>query len=91
MDLIDLHKRVLLHYFATLDLSYKGRKKFYAIYDHYITDKNIRNYFHVPIRIFVIALIQDRLDEIRSFEKAKDYKKAKKTLPKKKKHHIRYV
>lgn len=91
MDLIDLHKRILLHYFATRDLSYKGRKKFYVIYDHYINYKNIRNYFHIPIKVFVIALIQDRLDEVRSFEKSKDYRKNKKTLPKKKKYNIRYV
>lgn len=90
-ELIDLHKKVLLHYFFTQDLSFKGRKKFYVIYDHYISYRNIRSYFHVPVQVFVVALLQDRLGEIRSFEHYKDYKKAKKTMPKKKKRNIKYV
>lgn len=63
-DLVDLHKRVLLDYLIREGLSYKGRKKFFIIYDHYISHKNIQNYFHVPCRIFVKALIKDKLDLI---------------------------
>ena len=63
-DLVDLHKRVLTDYLVREGLSFKGRKKFFYIYDHYINWKNIARYFYVPCKIFVKALIKDKLDLI---------------------------
>lgn len=75
MDLIDLHQRVLLHYFLSVGLSYKGRKKFFAIYDKYVNYRNIIDFFHLPCRVFVRALLLDRLDDVRSFHSYREYKR----------------
>lgn len=64
-ELIELHKRVLLQYLLERDVSFKGRKKFWVIYDHYINIQNISDYFHAPCKLFVMALLQDRLDDIK--------------------------
>lgn len=61
-DLLELHKRVLTDYLTREGLSYTGRKKFFYIYDHYINWRNIHQYFNVPCRIFVKALIKDKLE-----------------------------
>ena len=68
-ELIGLHKRVILNYLIQQDLSYKNQKRFFAIYDHYIKHTHIRQYFHLPIRVFVVALLRDELDKIGSFGK----------------------
>lgn len=89
MDLIDLHQRVLLHYFLSAGLSYRGRKKFFALYDHYINYKNISDYFHLPCKVFVRALVLDQLDKIKSYRRwrdyIKDYPRPKKTRARKSK------
>ena len=63
-DLLELHKRVLTDYLTREGLSYSGRKKFFYIYDHYINWRNIHLYFHSPCKIFVKALIKDKLSLI---------------------------
>jgi hypothetical protein len=63
-ELIELHKRVILDYFFTKGVSLGGKNKFFRLYDYYIDHTNILCYFNKPIRIFVNALITDRLDQI---------------------------
>ena len=63
-DLVDLHKRVLTDYLTREGLSYKGRKKFFKIYDHYIDRDNIHEYFFAPCKIFVKAIVKDKLSLI---------------------------
>ena len=81
-DLLELHKRVLTDYLTREGLSYRGRKKFFKIYDHYITWKNINQYFNVPCKIFVKAIIKDKLDLVRGvgplfYSKTKPHRKKK--------------
>lgn len=64
-ELWDLHKRVLLQYLMQKGLDYRPRQKFFAIYDHFITPDNVRDYFYAPCWLFVKCLITDRLDEIK--------------------------
>ena len=61
---IELHKRVILNYLYEMGVSLSNRKKFFILYDHYITPKNILCYINRPIKIFVRYLILNRLDEI---------------------------
>lgn len=86
-ELVYLHKRCLLNYLIQKDLSLRNRKRFFILYDKYITKTNIREYFHKPLRVFVYSLITDRLDDIRDFRKFT--KKALRISKKGKK--IRYV
>lgn len=63
-ELIELHKRVLTDYLIREDLSYRSRVKFFHIYDNYIDESNINQFFFCPCKIFVRALLKDKLDEI---------------------------
>lgn len=64
---IELHKRVLTSYLWEKGLNGKQRNKFFIIYDHYISVKNIRDYCHIPSAIFVKALILDILCSVKSW------------------------
>lgn len=66
-ELLELHKRCITDYLIQKSLKLSKRKKFFRIYDFYINDINIREYFFRPIPLFVYALITDRLDEIRDY------------------------
>ena len=68
-ELIELHKRVILNYLIQKDLSNRTRKKFFILYDHYIKPNNIRQYFHLPLKIFIYCLITDRLKNVTSFRR----------------------
>jgi hypothetical protein len=61
---IELHKRCITTYLIQCSYRVNTRNKFFALYDRYITPGNILCYFNKPIRIFVKALVQDKLDEI---------------------------
>ena len=61
---IELHQRVITSYLHQIGANVTTRNKFFALYDRYITPGNILCYFNKPIRIFVKALVQDKLDEI---------------------------
>lgn len=66
-ELLELHKRCITDYLIQKSLKLSKRKKFFRIYDFYINDINIREYFFRPIPLFVYALITDRLNEIRDY------------------------
>lgn len=66
-ELLELHKRCIVTYLTQKAIKYNKQKKFFIIYDHYINEKNIRMYFHRPIKMFVYALITDRLDQIKDY------------------------
>ena len=61
---IELHQRVITSYLHQIGANVTTRNKFFALYKRYVTPANILCYIHKPVRIFVIALVQDRLDEI---------------------------
>ncbi len=77
-DLISLHTRVILHWLIERDVEYAVRRKFWAIYDHYVNHKNIYDYFHLPVRVFVIALIKGELDYFTQKPKKKSRKRKRK-------------
>lgn len=64
---IELHKRVITNYLWEEGISLSGRNKFFRLYDHYISVKNIRDYLHIPVYIFVRAIIQDDLSKVKSY------------------------
>lgn len=66
-ELLELHKRCITSYLIQRALKHKYQKRFFVIYDKYINEKNIRNFFHRPIRVFVYALITNRLGEISDY------------------------
>lgn len=69
-ELLELHQRCITTYLT----QYHGArprtiKKFLRLYDKYITPKNIQNYFHRSIPLFVKALVLDKLDKIEDYIK----------------------
>lgn len=68
-ELLELHKRCVTDYLIQRSMKISKRKKFFIIYDHYINEVNITEYFFRPIKLFVYALITDRLSEIQDYIK----------------------
>lgn len=77
-DLVDLHKRCLTDYLVKRSIKLKKRNKFFIIYDHYINHSNISEYFFSPIKLFIYALVTDRLEEIRNYYPSNPKHKLKK-------------
>ena len=76
-ELIELHKRVIKTYLLGIDISHSNIKKFFLVYDHYISPDNIIHYFHRPVRIFVRALILKQLHKISDYNLVHPIKKRK--------------
>lgn len=66
-ELLELHKRCCKTYLVQRSLKHSKIKKFFIIYDWYISPKNVRNYFFRPISIFVQALVLNQLDQISDY------------------------
>lgn len=66
-ELLELHREVLKSYLTQRSLKHKYQKKFFKIYDYYISEKNIRRFFFRPAKLFVYALVTDRLDDIEDY------------------------
>lgn len=63
-ELVELHKMCIVTYLSQVGVKHRTQKKFFKLYDVYITHENILHYFHRPIRLFVRALVANRLEEI---------------------------
>ena len=74
-ELVDLHKRCIITYLTQRSIKHKTQKKFLALYDMYISENNIRNFFHRPIKLFVYALVTNRLKEIENYMTLKSKKR----------------
>lgn len=68
-ELLELHKRVILNYLLSKSIKLRSRKKFFIIYDWYISEKNVHEYFFTSINIFVTLLIRDQLGICRKYHK----------------------
>lgn len=68
---LELHKRVITTYLYQEGINVSGRNKFFKLYSYYIDIKNIRDYLHIPVHIFVRALIQGELEEVKSYVQSK--------------------
>ena len=82
-ELIALHKRIITSYLVCRGVKIRGRAKFFKLYNHYIDESNIRLYYFCPIKIFVRALVKDKLELIQYAhglpdKKIPEYKKLKK-------------
>lgn len=66
-ELLALHQRCIKTHLTLIGVKVRPQKKFFALYDYYIDENNIREYFHRPIKLFVYALVADRLKEIRDY------------------------
>ncbi len=77
-DLLELHKRCLVNHFIQKEVKHKTRKKFFRLYDIYITHKNIRHFFFRDLDLFINALVTGRLDNIKDYFSKKPSKKPKK-------------
>lgn len=79
-ELLELHKRCITDYLIQHSLKHSKRKKFFKLYDYYIDEHNIREYFFRPVKLFVYALVTNQLDKIQDYiplEKPKKKRKRK--------------
>lgn len=83
IELVELHKRCIKSYLVQKDLSYKNRLKFFKLYEMYIDEKNIEQYFNIPINLFVQALVKDTLHTFFRYIKPDVRKDRKKSIRRK--------
>ena len=67
-------KEVLRAYLTQRNLKHRHQKKFFRLYDYYITEKNIRRFFFRSAKLFVYALVTNRLDDIEDYVPIKEKK-----------------
>lgn len=81
---VELHKRVITTYLFSEKVRLKTRNKLFKLYDHYINEGNIYDYFYIPVHILVTALVLNELDRIMSYiQTPNPHRTNKKPKPKK--------
>lgn len=88
---IELHKRVITSYLWEQGLNGAQRSKFFVIYDHYISIKNIRDYCNLPSWVFVRALLLDELWKVKSWIQTKPTPEEREYIDQKWKEHKKRV
>ena len=63
-ELVELHKRVIKTYLASMGVKYSTQHKFFRLYDYFIDECNIRSYFHTPTPILVQGLVRGEVDRV---------------------------
>lgn len=81
---IELHKKVIKTYLHSKNTKSSTQKKFFKLYDKYITPKNILWWFHLPVNLFVQALVLDKLEQYQTYIIREAKKEAKCTAKKSK-------
>jgi len=72
-ELITLHRNVLVDYIMTnLQWTLKKRQQALKLYDDTIDRSNIRHYYNRHVGIFLIALLQDKLESIANYAICQD-------------------
>lgn len=61
IELVELHKRCIKSYLVQRDVNLRMRRKFERLYCMYIDEKNIYEYWNIPVNLFVQALVKDTL------------------------------
>lgn len=69
-ELVRFH-RELLKKFMNIETNLNPKKKrlVIKIYNDEINENNIRFYFNAKLRLFIVALVLNRLDEIKNYYK----------------------
>ena len=83
-ELVDLHKKVLKTHLVEQGIRVNIRKKFFLLYNHYINEKNIRDYFFVPIDLLILGLVKNRLEEVKNTRRHSELTEKGTSHPKKK-------
>lgn len=78
-ELIELHKRCIKSYLVARSVKYKTRKKFEKLYDYYIDNSNIKDFFFLPIALFVQSVVNDQLENVRVYVHSKSKPKKRKS------------
>lgn len=66
-ETLDIHKKVIITYLASKGIKYSTRKKLFRLYDLYIDENNILQYYFTPIKIFIAGLVRDELDKVSTY------------------------
>lgn len=66
-ELLLLHKECVRTYLIQRKVKTSIQNKFWILYHLYIHDSNIHQYFFRPIKVFVYALVTNRLSEIEDY------------------------
>lgn len=66
-ELLLLHKECVRTYLIQRKVRTSIQNKFWILYHLYIHDSNIHQYFFRPIKVFVYALVTNRLSEIEDY------------------------
>lgn len=66
-DLLELHKRCLENYLIIKSLPLKKRRKFFMVYNYYVNEDNIHQYFFYPISVFIRYLLRAELHKIENY------------------------
>ena len=64
---VDLHKRIITSYLWQQGFSLRQRNRFFILYDHYVNWKNIRDYAHLHVEIFIKALVRNELGKFKNY------------------------
>ena len=76
-ETLELHKKVIITYLASKGIKYPTRKRLFRLYDMYIDESNILQYFFTPIKIFITGLVRDELDKVSTYIVHNERKKRK--------------
>ena len=76
-ETLELHKKVIVTYLASKGIKYPTRKKLFRLYDMYIDESNILQYFFTPTKIFITGLVRDELDKVSTYIVHNERKKRK--------------
>ena len=66
-ETLEIHKKVIITYLASKGIKYPTRKKLFRLYDMYIDETNILQYYFTPINIFIVGLVRDELDKVSTY------------------------
>lgn len=66
-ELVELHKKVITTYLASIGIKYSVRVKFFKLYDMAINEGNIRSYFYTPTNLLVKYLVLGKLDLVATY------------------------
>jgi len=77
-ELLALHKRVLKTELTIWNVKYSLKAKIFKLYDLLINEKNIREYFHMPVWLLIQGMVKGNLEDYRTLILHKPSKRRRK-------------